>query len=86
MTAVAELAASNDASLGQEELYVAEAYLIRAMPDHPGRSPDGRSSSIADWPPDAPVRLADAADCVDPRASVAEVLAGANQLTCSMPG
>jgi len=82
VTAVAELAASNDSSLGEEEPYVAEAYLIRAMPDQPDRSPDGLEPSIADWPPDAPVRLADAADCVEiPAASVAEVLAGANQLT-----
>jgi hypothetical protein len=82
VTAATELATSTDPSLGDEEPYVADVYLIRALPDQPDRSPDGLEASIVEWPSEAPVRLADAADCAEvPAASVADVLASANQLT-----
>lgn len=82
VTAATELAASTDPSLGDEEPFVAEVYLIRALPDQPDRSPDGLEASTVEWPSEAPVRLADAADCAEvPAASVADVLASANQLT-----
>lgn len=82
VAAATELGTSSDPSLGEEEPYEAEVYLIRALPDPPVRTPDGLEPSIVDWPSDAPVRLADAADCAEvPAASVAAVLADANQLT-----
>jgi hypothetical protein len=82
VAAATALAASNDPSLGDEEPYGADVYLIRALPDQPERSPDGLEPSIVEWPSDAPVRLADAAACAEvPAASVAEVLATADQLT-----
>jgi hypothetical protein len=82
VTAATELAASTDPSLGDEEPYVADVYLIRALPDQPDRSPDGLEPSVVEWPSEAPVRLADAADCAEvSAASVADVLASANQLT-----
>jgi hypothetical protein len=82
VTAATELASSSDPSLGDEEPYQAEAYLIRATPDQPDRTPDALEPSTVEWPAGAPVRLADAADCAEvPAASVADVLADANQLT-----
>jgi hypothetical protein len=83
VTAATELAASaDDPSLGDEEPYQADAYLIRATPDQPDRTADGLEPSIVDWPATAGVRLADAAECADvPAAGVAGVLADANQLT-----
>jgi hypothetical protein len=82
VTAASEFAASDDPSLGEEQPYEAEAYLIRATPDQPDRTPDGLEPSIVEWPADAPVRLADAADCAEvPAASVEGMLVDANQLT-----
>ena len=82
VTRTTELAASNDPSLGNEEPYEADVYLIRALPDQPDRSPEGLEPSIVEWPSGASVRLADAADCAEvPAAGVAAALAGANQLT-----
>jgi len=82
VTRATEFGASNDPFLGDEEPYEADVYLIRALPDQPDRSPDGLEPSIVEWPSDASVRLADAADCAEvPASGVAAVLATANQLT-----
>ncbi|HEY7069760.1 MAG TPA: hypothetical protein VH479_06605 [Acidimicrobiales bacterium] len=83
VSAATQLAASTDEpSLGDEEPYEADTYLLRAMPDQPDRTADGLEPSIVDWPAAAGVRLADASDCVEvPADGVATVLADANQLT-----
>ena len=81
--AATQFAASTDQpSLGDEEPYQADTYLIQATPDQPDRTADGLEPSIVDWPAAAGVRLADASDCAEvPAAGVATVLADANQLT-----
>ena len=82
VTAATDFAASDHPSLGDEQPYESETYLIRATPDQPDRTADGLEPSIVEWPADVPVRLADAAECAEvPAAGVAGVLADANELT-----
>jgi len=75
-------ASSQDPSLGPEQPYQAEAYLIRAVPDEPAPTPDGPEPRVVDWPADASVRLADAAECAEvPAGEVGDVLGSADELT-----
>ena len=75
-------ASSQDPALGPERPYEAEAYLIRAVPDERVPTPDGLEPRVVDWPADASVRLADAAECAEvPAGEVGDVLESADELT-----
>jgi len=75
-------AVTGGAGLGAEEPYVADAYLVRATPADPAASSDGLTPTVVDWPADLPVRLADAADCVElPAAGLDPLVKDATQLT-----
>lgn len=66
--------------LGPEEQYTSDTFLIRASvaPEESGEIPP----TIVEWPADASVRLADAAECAEvPAAEVADLFADATQLT-----
>ena len=51
--------------LGPEEPYIGEEYLIRATPVDLDTSTFEVEPTVVEWPADAPVRLADAADCAE---------------------
>ena len=79
---VTDLGQSREEGLGQEQPYRAEAYVVRAVPAEPETTPDGIEPRVVDWPASAPVRLVDAGECAEvPAPAVADVLAGADQLT-----
>ena len=68
--------------LGPEESYIAEEHLIRATPLDPATLSVDVEPTIVAWPADAPVRLADAADCAEiPVAITDELFTGATTLT-----
>jgi len=68
--------------VGPAEPYVAEAYLIRAEPIDLTTASTDIAPTVVPWPADAPVRLADAAECAEVPASVGDSLfADATQLT-----
>lgn len=69
-------------TLGPEEPFQATSYLIRATVADEASVGDDIAPTIVDWPADAPVRLADAAECATlPVESFADLFASANQLT-----
>jgi hypothetical protein len=66
--------------LGPEEAFTSDAFLVRAWvaPEESGDI----APTFVDWPADATVSLADAAECAEiPAAEVADLFAEANQLT-----
>jgi hypothetical protein len=72
--------------IGPEEPYRSDSYLIRAAeaanPEPTGDAPIDIQPTLVDWPSDAPVRLAAAAECVEvPTNRFAQMFEGANQLT-----
>ena len=69
-------------TLGPEEPFEATSYLIRAAVADESTVDLDLAPTIVDWPADAPVRLADAAECATvPVESFADVFASATQLT-----
>ena len=73
--------AAGEAELGAEEPYASDTYRVRASV---AGDPSGYevAPTVVDWPADASVRLADAADCaLVPVDEVAALLADATQLT-----
>jgi hypothetical protein len=84
VTAVSDLPTAVGAeNLGPEEPYVPDAYLIRATPlDAPPAAEDGIEPKVVDWPADASVALADAAECAEvPAGEVGELFESADQIT-----
>jgi hypothetical protein len=69
-------------SLGPEEPFEAESYLIRARAADESALGGDVAPTIVDWPADAPVRLADAAECATvPVESFRDLFTAATQLT-----
>jgi hypothetical protein len=61
---------------------VSDSYLIRAMPLDTGTVTTELPPTYVEWPADASVRLADAAECAElPAAEGDPLFADANQLT-----
>ncbi len=84
VAAVSDLPATvGDAELGAEEAFVADDYLIQALPVDPAElGGDGLEPAFVPWPADAPVRLVDAETCaVVPAAGVAPLFVDATTLT-----
>jgi hypothetical protein len=84
VTAVSDLdTAAGPATLGPEQDYQAQAYLIQARPvEGEPEAVEGIEATVVDWPAAAPVRLADATECAEvPAADVAELFGAATQLT-----
>jgi hypothetical protein len=84
VTAVSDLAtAAGPDTLGPEQDYQAEAYLIQARPmEGEPEAVEGIEATIVDWPAAAPVPLADATECAEvPAADFAEIFGSANQVT-----
>jgi hypothetical protein len=76
------ITAAGAGTLGPEEPFEAESYLIRATVADPSTADVDIAPTIVDWPADAPVRLADAADCATlPVESFRDLFASATQLT-----
>jgi hypothetical protein len=72
--------------IGPEEPYRSDSYLIRATeavnPEPTGDAPIDIQPTPVDWPSDAPVRLAAAAECAEvPTDRFAQMFEDANQLT-----
>jgi hypothetical protein len=72
--------------IGPEEPYRSDSYLIRARQaettEPTGDAPIDIEPTLVDWPSDAPVRLAAAADCAEvPTNGFAQLFEDANQLT-----
>ena len=85
--AASTFASSQDSALGTEAPFAADAYLVRAVPDDGTPTPDGIEPSTAEWPADAPVRLADAGECAEvPAEAVAGAFADADELTRFVDG
>ena len=69
-----------NAELGAEETLAPDAYLIRSM--EVGDYTGDIAPTVVDWPADASIRLADAADCAElSAAEVGDLFANATQLT-----
>ncbi|HEX4982270.1 MAG TPA: hypothetical protein VFV63_11250 [Ilumatobacteraceae bacterium] len=69
-------------TLGPEEPFEAASYLIRATVADPSSLDQDIPPTLVDWPADAPVRLADAAECATvPADSFRDLFASATQLT-----
>ena len=76
------VAAAGADTLGPEMPFEAMAYLIRASVADESAVGSDIAPTIVDWPADAPVRLADAAECATVTVeSFADLFASANQLT-----
>jgi hypothetical protein len=72
--------------IGPEEPYRADSYLIRALEaeatEPTGDAPIDIEPTLVEWPADAPVRLAAAAECAEvPTSRFAQLFEDANQLT-----
>jgi hypothetical protein len=72
-----------DSELGPEEPFETDQYLIRATPADPeAAATEGIEPTVVPWPADAPVRLADAAECAPvPVATFEPLFADATTLT-----
>jgi hypothetical protein len=87
VVAAMELASDPAADeIGPEEPYRTDSYLIRALAaettDPTGDAPIDIEPALVDWPSDAPVRLAAAAECAEvPTNHFAQLFEDANQLT-----
>jgi len=83
VTAATDLAGTvGEDELGQETPMESDSYLIRAMPVDPATMDLELPPTMVDWPADASVRLADAAECAElPRAEGDPLFIDANQLT-----
>ena len=84
VAAISDLPATVGAGeLGPEEPHQADAFLIQALPiDRAGIGGDDIEPTFVPWPPDASVRLADAATCaVLPAAEGVALFADATTLT-----
>jgi hypothetical protein len=69
-------------AVGAEAPYVTDTYLVQAEVIDPATMTFEVEPTIVDWPPDAPVRLADVGECAEvPAAAVDSVFADATQLT-----
>jgi hypothetical protein len=69
-------------TLGPEEPFEAASYLIRATVADPSTLDQDIPPTLVDWPADAPVRLAGAAECATvPAASFRDLFSEATQLT-----
>ena len=79
--------AAGAGTLGPEEPFAAESYLIRATVADESTIGGDIAPTVVDWPADAPVRLADAGECATvPAETFAELFAAANQLTWFVDG
>jgi hypothetical protein len=83
VSAATDLAGTvGELELGTEAPLASDAYLVRATPLDPATVTTEVPATIVDWPADASVRLADAAECAElPTADGAPLFADANQLT-----
>jgi hypothetical protein len=83
VAAVSDIATAAGAdTLGPEEPFEAASYLIRATVADPSTLDQDIPPTLADWPADAPVRLAGAAECATvPAASFRDLFSEATQLT-----
>ena len=83
VTAATDLATTvGESELGTEAPFVSDSYLIRAMPVDPATMTTELPPTYVDWPADASVRLADAAECAElPAAEGDPLFADATQLT-----
>ena len=71
-----------ESELGTEAPFVSDSYLIRAMPVDTATMTTELPPTYVDWPADASVRLADAAECAElPAAEGDPLFADATQLT-----
>ena len=82
VAAMTDLQSTVGDELGTDEPFVPPAYLIRATPIDLATTTFDVEPTIEEWPADAPVRLADAAECAELPAADGEALfADATQLT-----
>lgn len=80
-------AAAGDDELGPEEPYAADNVLIQALAVDPQPAASDPLPTVVEWPADAPVRLADAGECVAIQVAEAETLfADADQATYFLDG
>lgn len=88
VAATADLpAVVGEAEMGPEAAYGSDQYLVRATPTDPATLDTDVPATIVEWPADAPVRLAAAAECAAvPAAAVEALFAEANQLTLFSEG
>ncbi len=82
VAAMTDLQSTVGDELGTDEPFVPPAYLIRATPIDLATTTFDVEPTIEEWPADAPVRLADAAECAElPVADGEALFADATQLT-----
>ena len=82
VAAMTDLPSTVGDELGTDEPFVPPAYLIRATPIDLSTTTFDVEPTIEEWPADAPVRLADAAECAElPVADGEALFADATQLT-----
>jgi hypothetical protein len=83
VTAASDLATTvGESELGTEAPFESDSYLIRATPVDPATMTTELPPTYVDWPADASVRLADAAECAElPAAEGDPLFADATQLT-----
>jgi hypothetical protein len=82
IAAMTDLTGTLGGEVGPEEPYSTEAYLIQAEAIEPETMSFDVEPTIVPWPADAPVRLADAAECAEVPAAFGDGLfADATQLT-----
>ena len=83
VTAATDLANTvGEGELGREGPMTSDGYLMRATPVDPETVTTELPPTVVEWPSDAPVRLADAAECAEiPRAVGDRMFGDATQLT-----